>query len=219
MFTFSVFTRSPPFIRVHNAWPCCPEAARSHWHAYRSNSGREFWVEPPLERRSHWGPDVWSRLLIAPLTALFLQWAAAGAAVVIVWGTPTVGLGCRSTSCLLYAAASALSWTLLVVSSTLTHALAPTSNHASSASRLQPHLQSFVRLPAIHPRRLGKLLATCNAFWVVVTCLLLAVLPGSWLVPAASSPSASGGRELTLDPLYLLDILLSAPNWKLPSAS
>ncbi|KAG5333926.1 hypothetical protein C0989_004640 [Termitomyces sp. Mn162] len=42
-------------------------------------------------RRSMWGPDVFSRIVIASLIALSLQWGTTGAAVVVVWFTPTTG--------------------------------------------------------------------------------------------------------------------------------
>ncbi|KAG6810341.1 hypothetical protein H0H92_012347 [Tricholoma furcatifolium] len=49
--------------------------------------------EHPMKTRAKgrtvWGPDVISRILIASSVALFLQWGATGAAVVVVWLTPT----------------------------------------------------------------------------------------------------------------------------------
>jgi hypothetical protein len=143
---------------------------------------------PFPNKRSHWGPDVWSRLLNASFAALMLQWGTAGAAIIIIWFTPTVGLGCRSGSYLVYAAASTLTWILLVTSSILTHSLAyptvPTSC-ASSANKpcsdkdepfhpgqQWPCLRSFVRLLAITFRRSGKLLAAGNAIWIVLSCTL-----------------------------------------------
>jgi hypothetical protein len=49
---------------------------------------------PPYEhsaRRSSLGTGVLSRFLIASGLALCLQWSTAGAAIVIVWFTPTTG--------------------------------------------------------------------------------------------------------------------------------
>ncbi|KAJ7927974.1 hypothetical protein B0H13DRAFT_1968835 [Mycena leptocephala] len=57
-----------------------------------------------LVRRSNWGPDVFSRIFIASVAALALQWSTSGASILIVYFTPTVGLGCRSGAYLLYAA-------------------------------------------------------------------------------------------------------------------
>jgi hypothetical protein len=134
------------------------------------------------EKRSHWGPGVWSRMLIASLIALLLQWGTAGAAIIIVYYTPTVGLGCRSGSYLLYAAASTLIWMLLVTSSILTHLLAtpsltgsanqePDSDHDTiHFTQPWPRLQNFIRMLVIFLRRLGKVLATCNAIWIILVC-------------------------------------------------
>jgi hypothetical protein len=143
---------------------------------------------PFPNKRSHWGPDVWIRLLNASLAALMLQWGTAGAAVIIIWFTPTVGLGCRSGSYLVYAGASTLTWILLVISSILTHSLAyptvPTSCASSTnkpcsdkselihPGQQWPRLRSFVRLLAITFRRSGKLLAAGNAIWIVLSCTL-----------------------------------------------
>jgi len=119
----------------------------------------------PSETRSRWGPDVWSRMLVASLVALLLQWGTAGAAIMIVWYTPTVGLGCRSGSFLVFAAASTLAWMLLVMSSILTHFLA-------SSNESQTRLRNFGRMVAVILRRVGKMLAACNAIWIIVVCAL-----------------------------------------------
>ncbi|KZP03914.1 hypothetical protein FIBSPDRAFT_941270, partial [Athelia psychrophila] len=50
---------------------------------------------PPSEF-SLWGTDTFSRAFIAAGMALFLQWGTTSAAVIVVWFTPTKGLGCRS---------------------------------------------------------------------------------------------------------------------------
>ena len=47
-------------------------------------------------RRMGWWPDVWSRMFIASVLALSLQWGTAGGAVVVVWFTPTIGKSSRS---------------------------------------------------------------------------------------------------------------------------
>ena len=43
------------------------------------------------DRRSVWGPNVWSRMFIASLLAISLQWGTLNAAVVARWFTPTIG--------------------------------------------------------------------------------------------------------------------------------
>ncbi|KAG6831351.1 hypothetical protein H0H87_005496 [Tephrocybe sp. NHM501043] len=47
--------------------------------------------ERPPQRRNVWGPNVFSRTIVASLIALSLQWGTAGAAMVVVWFTPTTG--------------------------------------------------------------------------------------------------------------------------------
>ena len=83
----------------------------------------------------------------------------------IIWYTPTVGLGCRSTSFLLYAATSTLTWMLLVTSSILTHFLA-------SSNDSQSRLRNFGRMVAVVLRRVGKILAACNAIGIILACTL-----------------------------------------------
>ncbi|GLB39631.1 hypothetical protein LshimejAT787_0701410 [Lyophyllum shimeji] len=81
---------------------------------HRNRSGNRTQVEnycvplgdTSLKRRSPWGPDVLSRVVIASAIALGLQWGTTGAAMIIVWFTPTTGLGCRSGAYILYGAAS-----------------------------------------------------------------------------------------------------------------
>ena len=46
---------------------------------------------PEYVRKSRWGPDVVSRIFIASLVGLALQWCTVGAAIVLVWFTPTRG--------------------------------------------------------------------------------------------------------------------------------
>ena len=128
------------------------------------------------EERSHFGPDVWSRLFLASFFALLLQWGTAGAAIIILFYTPTVGLGCRSGAYLVYTAVSTLTWMLLVTSSVLTHFLATSRTHAGSTSEHpsfdHDKVLRFVRTLAIFLRRLGKSLAACNAIWIVLVCVL-----------------------------------------------
>jgi len=135
-----------------------PKNCRRNWEEVTASCTSSF-----SEARSRWGPDVWSRMLIASLVALLLQWGTSGAAILIIWYTPTVGLGCRSGSFLVYAAASTLAWMLLVTSSILTHFFAPSK---------ESHPRTVGRLLAVTLRRAGKLLATCNAVWIIVVCTL-----------------------------------------------
>lgn len=126
--------------------------------------------EPEYVRRSRWGPDVVSRVLVASLLSLMLQWGTAAAAIVVVWYTPTRGLGCSSGSYVLYALTSTVIWALMVLSSAMAH-------YATIPPHQQQHAQfdastSGAALASVALRRVGKLLAALNAIWIVVTCLL-----------------------------------------------
>jgi hypothetical protein len=131
----------------------------------------EYCAPPDYVRFGHWGPDVFSRFFLATFAAVSLQWGTTGAAVIIIWYTPTVGLGCRSTAYLIYAAVSTLVWMMLVASSVLTHSLSTRRPriHYHSASA---DFRGAVRLLSITLRRLGKLLAACNATWIITVCFM-----------------------------------------------
>ncbi|GLB41079.1 hypothetical protein LshimejAT787_0902940 [Lyophyllum shimeji] len=121
--------------------------------------------EPSSSRRSPWGPNVLSRVIVASAIALGLQWGTTGAATIVAWFTPTTGLGCRSGAYILYGAVSTVVWMLLVLSSFLSH-------YALTTPRATSRLSAcFARHLSIAFRRLGKVLATCNAVWIVVSCM------------------------------------------------
>jgi hypothetical protein len=48
-------------------------------------------LQPDQRHPSHWGTQCLSRIFIASVLALTLQWGTAGAAIVVVWFTPTQG--------------------------------------------------------------------------------------------------------------------------------
>ncbi|RXW13781.1 hypothetical protein EST38_g12071 [Candolleomyces aberdarensis] len=132
--------------------------------------------------KSRWGPNVFSRIAIASALAFMLQWGTVGAAFIVVYFTPTTGLGCRSASYLLFGALSTIVW-LLLISSFLVHYVS-TSSPSSAYTRIRPlNLRqyqggrsyplrlSIARHLAIFLRRLAKLLATVNAIWILAACL------------------------------------------------
>ncbi|KAF5348996.1 hypothetical protein D9758_012735 [Tetrapyrgos nigripes] len=124
---------------------------------------------PDLTMPPRWGAGVWSRILVASLLALFLQWGTTGAALLIVWLTPTRGLGCRSAAYLGYACVSTLVWAILLLSTIL--------SHYSSFSKIdpmsgQPIYNTRSRVAAdlsVALRRLAKILAAINAIGIFVT--------------------------------------------------
>ena len=137
-------------------------------------------------RRNAWTFRVWSRCFIASILALSLQWGTAGSVIIVFWFTPTTGespmifsskytdltqlffqgLGCRSAGYLLYATVSTLVWMILVLSSILFY-------YASSTPPTAPHqpIVKFARNLSIFFRRLGKIIASLNAIWIVALCL------------------------------------------------
>ncbi|KAL1747510.1 hypothetical protein HDZ31DRAFT_80355 [Schizophyllum fasciatum] len=143
-----------------------------------------------------WVSGVWTRMALASVAGLALQWATTGSAVIIVWYTPTTGLGCRSGAYLLYGLLSTLVWLIMVLSSILAHystipsqpyigkagpsyempeAAASSSSALPSSSvqsgRPQGAYPSISATLAIALRRTGKLLATANTCFVIVACV------------------------------------------------
>ncbi|KAF7316372.1 hypothetical protein MIND_00156000 [Mycena indigotica] len=123
----------------------------------------------PSVSRSHWGSGsgLSSRFLIAAVAGLTLQWSTIGGSIIIVYYSPTVGFGCRSTAYLLYAAVATVVWVLLVASAFLAHyAISPRAGpRHSTYHKAAEHI-------SIYCRRAAKLLATLNSVWIVVMLLL-----------------------------------------------
>ncbi|KIK58712.1 hypothetical protein GYMLUDRAFT_170676 [Collybiopsis luxurians FD-317 M1] len=113
---------------------------------------------------TRWGSGVWGRIIVASFMALLLQWGTAGAAMFVVWETPTRGLGCRVGSYLLYASLSTIVWALLLLSSILSHY--STLNFPSQQARAV-----FTARLSILLRRLGKMLAVANTVWILTACI------------------------------------------------
>ncbi|KAJ7489542.1 hypothetical protein FB451DRAFT_1225190 [Mycena latifolia] len=130
----------------------------------------ELYVRPPwVVPRSHWGPDVLSRFLVASFLALALTWSTTGAAIIAVWFTPTIGLGCRSGAYILYGAVSTFVWMILVTSSALAHY--STQSIDVRGETVYTRSTRIAGKISIILRRLGKVVATCNAVWIVLACI------------------------------------------------
>ncbi|THU93307.1 hypothetical protein K435DRAFT_820294 [Dendrothele bispora CBS 962.96] len=133
---------------------------------------------PTMQRRYRWGSGVWSRIFVASLMALFLQWGTTGAALVIVILTPTQGLGCRSAAYLAYATISTLIWGLLLLSTVLAHYSTFTATYTNSESAMlmddRSHDHESLRLRiavdlSIAFRRFATVLAGLNALGILLT--------------------------------------------------
>nr|GAT50533.1 predicted protein [Mycena chlorophos] len=127
-----------------------------------------YCAQPAYVRRSHWGTQVLSRFLLASAAGLFLQWGTAGGALMISYFTPTVGMGCRAASYMIYGSAATLIWIILVTSSFLAdYAISPPRDTVPRTTS-----QRVAKWLSIFFRRSGKILATLNAAWIIVFYLL-----------------------------------------------
>lgn len=156
---------SIPWVRAEKGGKLRPENRRG------TLAQVELYARPRRAvHRSRWGPDVLSRFLVSSFLALALTWSTTGAAVIVVWFTPTRGLGCRSGAYILYGVVSTLVWATLVTSSALAHyATQPVDIYGDG---VYPRSTRFAARLSIILRRLGKVLATGNAVWIVLACIL-----------------------------------------------
>jgi hypothetical protein len=73
------------------------------------------------------------------------------------------GFGCRSGTYLLYGVFSTISWVILVLSSLLSH---------YSATALPENAYAWIAAQlSIALHRLGKIIASLNAIWIIAACL------------------------------------------------
>ncbi|KAJ7608737.1 hypothetical protein FB45DRAFT_945812 [Roridomyces roridus] len=109
-------------------------------------------------------------ILGAALIALFLQWGTTGAAIYVAYQTPSVGLGCRSGSYLLYGIAATVSWLLLLLAHFASHAYM---HRLETDPDKHPRKRmSMLGALAVLARLAGKCLAICNAGWIVGSTVL-----------------------------------------------
>ncbi|KAJ6551672.1 hypothetical protein B0H19DRAFT_1264320 [Mycena capillaripes] len=119
--------------------------------------------------RSRWGSGVLSRFLLAAFLALALTWGTTGAAILVAFFTPTKGLACRSGSYLIYGVNSTLVWILLVTSSGLAHY--STFTVSFKGRYMHTKATRMAGVFSIILRRVGKVLASLNAVWILLACL------------------------------------------------
>ncbi|KAG2043165.1 hypothetical protein BDR03DRAFT_853190 [Suillus americanus] len=126
--------------------------------------------------RSPWATGMFSRMFVASLLPLALQWATTGAAVLVVYFTPTVGLGCRSLGYLIYGALATIVWAMLVMSSILSHYAYSYSDRPRSPyldrSRSPFSSITIVKVVSNLLRWGGKLVAIVNAIWIIAAGML-----------------------------------------------
>ncbi|PPQ91609.1 hypothetical protein CVT25_012790 [Psilocybe cyanescens] len=127
------------------------------------------------QSQGRWGLDSSTaiRISIASLFALILQWGTTGAAIIINWFVPTIGLGCRSASFIIYGALSTIVWIMLLISSLLTYYSVCTTERrllkGHGAVSISYRIMSWF---SVLLRRSGKIIATLNTVWIISTALL-----------------------------------------------
>lgn len=133
---------------------------------------------------------IYRRILAASLWGLFVQWGTTGASILIAFLTPTIGLGCRSGSYLLYGVLGTTVWVCLLTSMLLSHEAMlryqkehrinpsmdfrlrpqPKSPNPNQYSRDRTH--SAFCAAAVILRYIGKTLAVINTLWLVISSLM-----------------------------------------------
>ncbi|OCL07000.1 hypothetical protein AOQ84DRAFT_398719 [Glonium stellatum] len=133
--------------------------------------------------------EVWKRIFVAAVFAIFVQWGTTGPGILIAYYTPTRGIGCRSGGYALYGGLGAAVWILLTASMLFSHAAllryqrqqreAPSMDFRKNTTGSRS-LQGYVRTwghsalcgTAVLTPVLGKLVAVLNACWLVLSSLL-----------------------------------------------
>ncbi|KIJ64196.1 hypothetical protein HYDPIDRAFT_28639 [Hydnomerulius pinastri MD-312] len=132
----SAWRKAQSQIRVDGSagWQTVPNSRAIHETNRQGNRAQVIaYCQPECNSEDiRWAPGIFSRMVLASLVTLALQWGTTGAAVLAVWYTPTTRLGCRSLAYIIYGAASTISWFLLVLSSLLAHYAMPSFETATS---------------------------------------------------------------------------------------
>jgi hypothetical protein len=113
------------------------------------------------------------------VVAMFVQWLTTGAGILMAYLTPTVGLGCRSGSYMIYGSAGTMVLLLMVFSMICSneamkiyqreHAANPNVDFSHGYRRGRWH--GFVCFMAVSSRFLGKTLAVGNTIWLLLSSL------------------------------------------------
>lgn len=134
-----------------------------------------------------WGTipsEIYRRIAAASAIALFLQWGTSGASILIAYLTPTIGLGCRSASYLLYGTIGTVAWICLLLSMLISHEIMllyqaeHLSNPATDFRRTAPNpyertwTHSTLCALAVSLRYGGKFLAFANTLWLIASSLM-----------------------------------------------
>ncbi|KAE9378440.1 hypothetical protein N431DRAFT_400117 [Stipitochalara longipes BDJ] len=127
---------------------------------------------------------VWMRVLSAAVVAIIIQWGTTGPSIIIAFLTPTVGLGCRSGSYLIYGCAATLSWLILLTSVFVSHAaMLREQNRLQCSSPAERSIgQVILERVAVATRVIGKWIAVINAMWILGSSLMeyLGIYENCW---------------------------------------
>jgi hypothetical protein len=129
---------------------------------------------------------VYRRIFAASMTAIFVQWGTTGASMLMAYLTPTIGLGCRSGSYLLYGILGTVVWMCLLISQLLSHQVMlryqevhihnPSMDFGDREQRQEQGLTGFgfalLRGSAVSLRYIGKAIAILNTGWLIASSLL-----------------------------------------------
>jgi hypothetical protein len=153
--------------------------------------------------------EVFKRMAIAYLVALFVQWSTTGSAIVMAYLTPTVGLGCRSGGYLIYGLAGNGVLFLMVLSMIFSHfAMKRYQSHYNKWSEENPNgnprgseeemfkglRYSLLCILAVVTRVLGKTLAVLSTIFLIASSLFeyLGVYSNCWCKSAFPQWGHSG---------------------------
>ncbi|KAF2732487.1 hypothetical protein EJ04DRAFT_496825 [Polyplosphaeria fusca] len=114
--------------------------------------------------------DVWKRICVAGIVALFVQWGTTGPGMLIAYYTPTVGIGCRTAGYVFYGVLATAVWVLLAASMLFSHAAMLRYQREHWYERTTAH--SILCGLAVVTRLLGKAMAILSAIWLVLSSLL-----------------------------------------------
>jgi hypothetical protein len=127
---------------------------------------------------SIWATGALKRVAFTTCVALALQWGTTGAGILIYYEMHPIGLGCRTTSLLIYAILGTLSFFLLLASSIFAHLSRPRPGSKYRYSRSQ----SFQQTAAILCRWFGKGLGMIAGLGMLVISLVqpLGIFDNCW---------------------------------------
>jgi hypothetical protein len=148
-------------VQIH---PANRAGSVSQVHAYCGYSLMNI-VEP----RRMWVSGTISRVIIASICGLALQWGTTASAALMMIFEPTVGLGCRSGAYFLYGIFSTLVWFMLLISSMLNrYCWIKSPKDTIQRRRSSINSISIASTLSDFLRRTAALIAFGNSAWIII---------------------------------------------------